>query len=275
MSRHPQPFFFVHLMKTAGFTLALHLHQEFPGPAIYPASLDTTHVGDFDAKVNIQRLLDLPASRAEQIRCYALHMPYAVARMMEPKPITFTLLRDPVDRTISMLRHFQTGLSVIPNSTTDTRVAPFYAGWPLEAIYDDQDVFRVFVENYQTASFARADFAFADMLRYFTARNETPHPAFPPPLDRDSLRAAKQNLAEVDALGLAEHFDDFLDCLRLRFGFWANGLDRGLRVNASEIQEDVPRSFRARIAQDNCLDIELYEYGRELVVSDSGPSSRA
>jgi hypothetical protein len=78
---------------------------------------------------------------------------------------------------------------------------------------------------------------------------------------RERLERAKSNLAGVDAVGLQEHFDEFCGALVRRFG-WRFGHPE--RVNRTP---HVPASgaFRTRIADDNALDIELYDFARQLV----------
>src|SRR5262249_45818350 len=70
----------------------------------------------------------------------------------------------------------------------------------------------------------------------------------------------KETLAALDLFGLQEHFDEFCGELQTWYG-----LDVGppLRANTTE-PEDVPPGLAERIADDNALDIELYEYARAL-----------
>ena len=66
-------------------------------------------------------------------------------------------------------------------------------------------------------------------------------------LSRGRLERAKEALARVDAFGLQEHFED-------------SALpSRPLRVDLGE-----PESLRARIAEDNAFDAELYEVAKRL-----------
>ena len=91
----------------------------------------------------------------------------------------------------------------------------------------------------------------------------------PVELDRGHLERAKEALAGIDAVGLQERFDDFFDWLVARFG-WRLGEPETLNTTDPV---DVPQSFRDRIAEDNALDVELYEFAEELVASRSGRRS--
>jgi hypothetical protein len=62
-------------------------------------------------------------------------------------------------------------------------------------------------------------------------------------------------------VGLQEHFEDFCDELTARFG-WRLGAPE--RVNATA-EVEVSDSLRTRIAEDNALDVELYEFAKRLV----------
>jgi hypothetical protein len=73
------------------------------------------------------------------------------------------------------------------------------------------------------------------------------------------LELAKERLATVDVVGVQERFEDFCDELERRFGW---DLGPPMFANRTE-QIDVDDGFRARIAEDNAMDIELYEFARD------------
>ncbi len=74
------------------------------------------------------------------------------------------------------------------------------------------------------------------------------------------LARAKAGLESVDVVGLQENFEAFCRTVEDRFGW-----PLGTPFFANRTQPvDVPESFRARIAADNAMDVELYEYAVEL-----------
>jgi hypothetical protein len=85
-------------------------------------------------------------------------------------------------------------------------------------------------------------------------------------VDDTRLTIAKENLAKVDLIGLTEQYEDFLDELVA-----ANGWDivRHLRKNETPPEEirPVSESLRRRIEADNAIDVEFYEYAKQLVES--------
>jgi hypothetical protein len=173
---------------------------------------------------------------------YTGHVPYYVTEEIDPAPTTLTVLREPIERTISVLRHFK-------------RVEQRFRPCSLETIYEDRQVFRFFVENHQTKVFSLV-----------AADNEQ---AINCGLTLDAARfeRARKNLARVDLLGLTEAYDDFVLEAQRRFGWWPGGVDLDTRTNVSTEAWDVAPAFRDRIAADNAYDLAFYEYARSLVRS--------
>jgi hypothetical protein len=236
-------FFFIHVMKTAGTTFVRQLQEEFPAEAVYPSrAVDWIGADDFDAYIRIPRLLALPPERRAQVRAYTGHFPFYVVDALDPSLTTLTVLREPIARTVSVLKHFK-------------RVEERFRPCSLETIYEDRQIFRFFVENHQTKVFSLA----ADDDETAINCGLT--------IDDARYERARANLARVDVLGLTEAYDDFVLDVQRRFGWWADGVDRSARINVSAEDWDVAPAFRERIAAENAYDVALYEYARELLRS--------
>ena len=236
----PPRFFFIHVMKTAGTTFARQLPQQFPREAIYPSGgLDWTSPTDYEAYLNIPRLLALSAERRAAVQVYTGHFPVMVCDLIDPDLVRLTLLRDPIDRTLSVLNHFKRQSA--------------YSHLSLEAIYENHHVFRFFVENHQT--------------KVFSLGPDDDEPAINCGLTIDDARfaRARDNLARVDVVGLTESYGAFVDDIRRRFGWWPNGVDLHDRANVSTEAWNVDAAFRRRIAAENAYDVELYQYAQRLV----------
>jgi hypothetical protein len=174
------------------------------------------------------------------------HFPLCVTELLGEEFTTLTLLREPVERTLSYLRHH---VATTPGDR-DAR---------LEDIYDDEFRYRAMVHNQMVKMLSLE-------LEEMTGGMLTPVDFTPAHLDR-----AKERLAEVQAVGLQERFDDFCGDLEARFGW-----DLGPPVFANRTAPvDVTPQFRARIAEDNALDVELYAYARDLVAARRGERERA
>ena len=106
-----------------------------------------------------------------------------------------TVLRDPVERTISMLRELgRTDSWTDPNSTQPAAMA----GLTIEQVYEDPKVFEPLILNHQTKIFAMNP---SDRLGTYMDVV---------PIDDQRLDAAKANLAKVDLIGVTENYGAFL-----------------------------------------------------------------
>jgi Sulfotransferase family len=239
----PTPrFLFIHVMKTAGTMFVSHLEKQFGAAAIYPnRQLDRRFPGDTESYTSINDLLALPAERRETIEVYTGHFPYMVRDMLNIELATFTILRDPVERTISQLKQFR-------------RLQERYRPLSLEAIYDDEYVFRHFIHNHQTKIFSLVP---ADKPRAILR---------PIVIDENRFQLAKDNLAQVDVVGVTECFDEFIGELQRRFEWWEDGIAVGNRTNVSSESWSVEEALRRRIADDNSYDVDLYEYAKTLAL---------
>lgn len=284
-----RPYFFIHVMKTGGTSFKSHLLQHFELDEIYPsARLDWRRQADVDSYVSVPRLLGISPDRRGGIRVYSGHVPYVVTELMGGRFVTLTLLRDPVERTVSVLKHFK-------------RLHHRYREFSLRETYDDPVVFRHFVENHQAKVFSLTAEdqlgSFASALGYeelhaalgdssvdiFGYDPDTPRSAGLDPESRREARAratapeatievdaerlvrAKENLAKVDVVGFADRYAEFVEELRRRFGWWPEGLDLDVRENVSSESWSAGEGLRRRIAADNTADLELYAYAQDLV----------
>ena len=91
--------------------------------------------------MSIDALLRLPPERKAAIRAYTGHFPFMASEQLGVEHETLTLLRDPVERSVSTLKHFK-------------RLYARYRELSLEEIYEDAFLFRHFVHNHQTKVFA-------------------------------------------------------------------------------------------------------------------------
>jgi hypothetical protein len=249
MQQSDERFFFVHVMKTGGASLGVQLRRQF-GPAVYP---DPNIDGDPTwAYSTSAMLLEHWEARRNQVKLISGHFPPCIIELLGDDFTTLTLFREPVERTLSFLRQ---------RSTTDER----FVGWPLEQVFDDPGIRRHrLVNNHVVSMFSVTP---ADMYIGLTSyaldrgsviREEDIQ--VPIDCNREDLSRAKERLAAIDVVGLQEHFDDFVAELTRRFG-WRLG--HSVRHNQTE-RVPTSKAFRERIAEDNALDIELYDFARTL-----------
>jgi hypothetical protein len=229
-------FFFVHVQKTAGTALNKRLQRHFGRSAVYP---DRRVDGDIVTSViSVEHLLARWKSRGGQIRVVTGHFPLCTTELLGDGLTTLTLLREPVERTLSYLRHHR-------------QLTPEDRDKPLEAIYADPFRFHGLVHNHMVKMFS------------LTADEMTDGVLTRVDFSRGRLERAKERLATVDVVGLQEQFDEFCGELTTRFDWNLGDPVYANRTDGSELFE-APEAFRARIAQDNQMDIELYEFAQRL-----------
>jgi Sulfotransferase family len=233
MTEHPQRFFFVHVQKTAGTTLNKRMQRHFGRSAIYP---DRNVDGEIVASViSVEHLLSRWRARGEEIQVVTGHFPLCTAELLGGEFTTLTLLREPIERTLSYLRHHRL--------MTDADRAK-----SLEEIYSDAFRFHGLVHNHMVKMFSLTRLEMTDGV---LTRVD---------FSRERLERAKERLATVDVVGLQEGFEDFCEELTERFGWRLGEPVHSNRTDATE----APEAFRSRIAEDNAMDIELYDFAQRL-----------
>jgi hypothetical protein len=223
-------FFFLHLQKTGGTALWRRLKQQFDPASVYPGPDDGRPP---EATISVDHLHERWKSRADEIRIVTGHFPLCTTELLGGTFTTLTLLRDPVERTLSYLRHHrETGGDDAALRT-------------LEEIYAEPIRFEL-LRNHMVKMLS---LTIAEMTN-----GALTHVEFTP----DRLDRAKAALQGVDVVGFQEDFDAFCAELTARFGW-----DLGPPVFMNRTTPvDVTDEFRARIAADNADDITLYEFAR-------------
>lgn len=233
-------FFFIHMLKSAGTSLYMRLPRHFGDEGVYPNSTDGDPVVTAP-QLDVDQLLRRWTQRADEIRIVAGHFPYCTTELLGGRFITFTILRDPLERTLSFLRH-------------QRKDSPGDRDLPLEAIYEQQPRFDWLIHNHMVKMLS------------LTTDEMTGGAMTVVDFDEERLARAKATLDRIDLVGLTEDFADFQWQLRERFG-----IDLGEPLHANRTPpEACPDSLRARIERDNALDIELYEYARQRHRARSG-----
>jgi hypothetical protein len=234
VSTPPEPrFFFVKVMKTGGGTFLRHILANFERDEVYPYK-------QFDpdmqiANIGINYLTGLPPERRARIRVYTGHFPFVAAELVGLELVTLTILRDPVERTISYLKHCK-------------HYHEQHRSLTLEQIYEDPFSFPALIRNHQAKLFA------------MTPEDEPESYLDIIEIDDRRLELAKANLERVDVLGLQERFPEFLEEMTRRYG-WSFGVVDDRHVSD---ESEIPRSFRRRIAEDNAADLAFYEHAQRL-----------
>ncbi len=222
-------FFFMHMQKTAGTALWRRLKQQFEPESVYPGPGD----GEPPQTVlSVEHLLERWQLRRDEIRIVTGHFPLCTIERLDAPFTTITLLRDPVERTLSYLRHHR-------------ETTPEDAERPLEEIYADPVRFEL-VHDHMVKMLSLSTDEMTDGVLSSVE------------FTRARLERAQTRLQTVDVVGFQEDFESFCTELATRFGW---DLGAPIFMNRST-PVDVSESFRLQIAHDNALDVELYESAR-------------
>ncbi len=227
-------FFNFHVQKTAGTSLRERVQHHFGTKAVYPDASDGN--AEVESVLSIPRLQERFRVRGDEIRFVTGHFPFCTTEFLDAEFTTLTVLRDPVERTLSYLRHQRDEQNGGPRT-------------PLERIYEDPWAFDTAIHNYMVKIFSLTPEEAAEGWG-MTIVEFTP----------ERLERAKRAVASIDALGLQERFEEFCERLTDRFG-WDLGPPRQANVTAPAA---VPGALRDRIAADNAMDVELYEFAKGL-----------
>ena len=223
-----QRFLFVHLQKTAGTALLRRLRHHFGTDSVYPTP---EQQGSSQVVLDVDLLLDRVASADQTFRVITGHFPLATADLLSGPVSTFTVLRDPVERVLSFLRH-------------QRDVEPRFADRSLEEIYDDPISTGPLVRDHMVRMLS------------LTAEEMTAGALSPMTVDEERLERACTNLQEkIDVMGLQERFDVFCEDLETTFGW-----DLGERVFMNRSRPiEAPSGLRERIDADSLNDRRLYD----------------
>jgi hypothetical protein len=229
----PQRYFFVHLQKTAGTALFRRLRHHFGVAAVYPMP---QYQGTPEAVLDVELLAERFSQHRAAIRVVTGHFPLCTVDRLGVPFSTFTVLREPVERALSFLRH-------------QSQEEPRFRGATLEEIYDDPVCRDGLIRNH--------------MVRMLSLSLEemTDGALTPIPVDEDRLAVATEALERrIDVVGIQERFDAFCEALADRFGWDLGKPQFANRTAAMEANQELCE----RIAADNELDVRLYRVAEEL-----------
>lgn len=212
------------------------LRRFFGHDAVYPAD----HDGDaVERVIDIDNLNARLQVRGDEIQVITGHFPLATAELLEGEYSSFTLLREPVNRTLSFLRHQRT----FGSRWDDVDDADIYHHPPL---------FDGLIHNHMTKMLALRPDEIVEAGGLAAVEMTTAH-----------LELAKENLSHLAVIGIQEDFPAFVESLNARYR-WSLG--EPVSANRTSGSAHV-QSLREQIASDNELDIELYNYAKELLAT--------
>jgi hypothetical protein len=253
----PRPLLiYLHIPKNAGTTLGrmIKLKLGFWPPdrlLHHTTTLGCYHVAGEGPRIEAVRRLSERDQR--RVRFFEGHMGFGVHKLL-PRPSTYiTMLRDPIDRAISVY-YFARQDGVIPQDMT------------LEAFLLHGDPKRVWwIDNAQVRYLAGHDGEIVSVPRG-TCRPEL-------------LEVAKRRLDEHFLFaGITERFDASVNLLGRILGWRSCYYATSNVTEQRKSKEEMPQTTLDLLREHNTLDLDLYDYARtrfEDRVRREGPSFQA
>jgi hypothetical protein len=229
-------FVFLHVPKTAGSTLRRIIQRQYPADRILIIE------GPGVAR-QFHAFYTQDEERRRRVLCVVGHMPFGVHHFLPHGARYITMLRDPVEWTLSLRSYIERN----PN-LTGTHGA---RGLDLNGFLDFLE--RSAVTDMQTRLIS-GQIKLVNMLPPYD------------PLSDDALERAKHNLrANFEFVGVVERFDESLLLMKRKFG-WRNIYYRRLNVSEGRAgRRDLPSATVERILACHHRDAELYNEGCRLL----------
>jgi hypothetical protein len=227
---------FLHIPKAAGTSFKFALQELLP-----PETLIYAVNGDPNIVV-VRALMAMDPQQRAKLKAIMAHVPYGLHTLF-PGARYVTLLREPVARILSTYYFLK--------SRTEFEFSKKIAA----GMTIDEFAVDVFNDNAQVRRLMKyPDISRDDVF-------------FHPPagqLERAHLDDAKDTLRRCAVVGLAERYDEFLDCVSAEFGLPPIPRRDDNVTTISWHKEQLPERTIERLREINQLDLELYEYAKEL-----------
>lgn len=221
---------FLHIGKTAGSTVRGALATVFPTEVICPL-------------VFHKQITDMPIEDRDQYELFSAHIGFDLAGELASEPGNiFTLLRDPVDRVISLYYYWRE-IEGDRGGPVFAKELPF-----LEFLDSDKAAVVVDVHNTQTWQIAFShDSPTRRKLKAHLSEDEV-------------FKQALDNIEQMKVIGVQEHIEQFRGALEAAYGWNLPELHKLNTTQKRERREEVPFEIKRKIQSLNAMDIELYAY---------------
>lgn len=236
---------FQHVPKTAGSTLKWIIQRQYPADRTVIIEGEEM-LGEFHA------FMAQPEDVRRRLLCLAGHIPFGVHRWLPQGARYITMLRHPVEWTLSFYAYIQR--------------TPFFEQHPDFALF--RGLRDAGLDNF-VAFLERSNMV--DMQTRMISGQIEVIDFLPPyePLKDDALECAKRNLrTSFECVGVAEHFDESLLLMKRRLG-WRKVHYRRLNVSkGGRGRAGLPPATLERILACHRRDVELHDEACRLLAAE-------
>lgn len=253
--KNNEPYFFLHVPKTAGTTFTTILGQLFQDKDICPAYYTF-------------ELLELNKAELNKYRLFQGHIYYNVLQGIVNKPLqTLTFVRNPIDHAVSQLQELKR-MDKLKNlkerAIYNRQIEDAIIGWK-DNNYSEMSL-QEFVDNdvnYQNQQVKR--FVENDRYLHFDVHKDPPSSVVLTSVNEDDLEVAKKMVANCFFLGVTERFEESLMLFSYLLGIRPVRVIPRLNVsNNRPSRDEISPEIRRKITANSALDVQLYEFACQL-----------
>lgn len=217
---------FLHIPKTAGTTLRSIFMKQYQGQELLLC---------YNNAKKWRMELKNPA-KLRHVKAIAGHFPFGIHRSIPRKFTYITMLRDPVERVVSLYQHFQRD----PNQRYHQKVKQM----SLKEFVNCEEIMNVRIGS--------------------TAHINNPQTRFLSGDKTANLEKAIDNLTKnFSVVGVTDLFDESIFLMKKKLS-WRNIHYRKLNVSKKRTKkEDLPKEILDLIEEKNKLDIQLYHHFKQ------------
>ena len=241
--------YFLHIPKTAGISLTNVLDNPFSFDEIYPSVLW------------VSLFSKLPKNLG-QYKFIRGHFGYWITKFLPKKPVIITMLRKPVDCTLSLYAHQQrsfrngeyvleTGRETLDEMFVDPKKASILTNHQTKTLNLDVDMLSVIRTLKEKGENGRT---VGEIYRPETHIQ-----------DYDLIKTAKERLSRFEFFGIVERFEESLQLLYYTFGWFPIASIPKLNVGTNRKKiDEIPKETLDKIIDATRLDEELYNFGEQI-----------
>lgn len=244
MNRGAPTVIFLHIPKTGGTTLQHVLR------ACYPRDQVCTFK-DANREREIESFKQLAPNKRDRYRLIQGHLSFGFHRNLPGDSIYITFLREPIARVQSFYYYAKSQ----PDHYLHSVLTNDHFG--LKGLLKERTAATHELSNLQTSMIAGEEWDDVERVA-----------------DRGALEQAKENLRNNFVIGLTEEFDTSMRLMGQRLGW---GVKSYTKKNVTPQKPQLDRldhETRVLLERANALDIELYQFARELFEGQRGVSIR-